>query len=72
MAKKETKSAEKKTKQILLDLVENSDMKLFKLVMNLSNADLLQQYEEEKELRKLGIPIEPTITEEEFKKIMEE
>lgn len=76
MAKKnEPKKTEKKAKeekQVLLDLVEQSPIKLYKLVMNLSNANLLKQYEEEKALRKLGVSIDPTITEKEFNKIMEE
>lgn len=66
-AKKKT-SAEKFT---LVELVNNSDMHYPLIVMNLSRAGLLEQYETEKEA--LGIlDIEPSMTQAEFDKIMED
>ena len=75
MAKKKkttTTKTKKEEKQILLDLVESSDLKLTSVVMDLSRADLLDQYYEEREARAKGIPITSSITQKEFDKLMEE
>lgn len=64
--KKET-SEEKFT---LVELVNKSDMHYPLIVMNLSRAGLLEQYE--KEVEEEGkFDIEPTMTLTEFNKIME-
>ena len=65
--KKEETSDEKFT---LVELVKNSDMHYPLIVMNLSRAGLLEQYE--KEVEEEGIfDIEPSMTLTEFNKIME-
>ena len=67
-SKKKKETAEKFT---LVELVENSDLHYPLIIMNLSRAGLLQQYEEEKEA--LGkVDIEPSMTQAEFDKIMED
>lgn len=54
----------------LVELVQSSDMHYPLIIMNLSRAGLLEQYEKEKET--FGIEdIAPTMTETEFNKIME-
>lgn len=66
--KKSTKKAEKKT---LVELVESlTDVSLTSIVMDLSQNGLLDQYREELSLKEQGIPIIPSITEAEFKKII--
>lgn len=67
-SKKNIKTSEKFT---LVELVENSDLHYPLIIMNLSRAGLLKQYENEKEV--LGKEdIAPSITKEEFDKIMED
>ena len=67
-SKKKKETAEKFT---LVELVENSDLHYPLIIMNLSRAGLLQQYEEEKEA--LGrLDIEPSMTQAEFDKLMED
>lgn len=69
MTKKKTskKTSEKFT---LVELVSNSDLHYPLIIMNLSRAGLLQQYNEEAEAYG-RLDIEPTMTEAEFNKIME-
>ena len=67
-SKKKDETSEKFT---LVELVDNSDMHYPLIIMNLSRAGLLQQYEEEKEA--FGrLDITPSMTEAEFNKIMED
>lgn len=68
-----TKTTKKKTpeeKFTLVELVQSSDLHYPLIIMNLSRAGLLEQYE--KEVEEQGrLDIEPTITLTEFNKIME-
>ena len=70
--KKEDKADEtKKTvskKECLIDLVEESEVPFWKMMMDLSRTGLDKQLEEEVRLRRLGLTIEPTITKSEFNK----
>ena len=67
-SKKKSEPAEKFT---LVELVANSDLHYPLIVMNLSRAGLLEQYEEE--VKAEGrFDIEPSMTLAEFKKIMED
>lgn len=71
-----TKTSKKKTsaseeKFTLVELVESSDLHYPLIIMNLSRAGLLEQYEKEKEVQG-RLDIEPSITEAEFNKIMED
>jgi hypothetical protein len=73
MAKKkeevdETKKKTSAEKKCLIDLVEASEVPLWRMMMDLSRTGLNKQLEEEIRLRRLGQPIEPTITESEFNK----
>lgn len=71
--KKEKKAKKKiERKQVLLDLVLQSDKPIFVLMMDLSRVGLAKQLEEEIAMRKRGITISRTITESEFKKIVGE
>lgn len=71
MTKKEKKKEEtSEEKFTLVDLVKNSDMHYPLIVMNLSRAGLLEQYEKEVEAEGI-FDIEPTMTLTEFNKIME-
>lgn len=71
--KKEKKAKKKiERKQVLLDLVLQSDKPIFVLMMDLSRVGLDKQLEEEIAMRKRGITISRTITESEFKKIVGE
>ena len=65
--KEETSKEEKFT---LVDLVESSDLHYPLIIMNLSRAGLLEQYEKEVEAQGT-LDIEPTMTLTEFNKIME-
>ena len=70
----EGKTSEGKTskeKFTLVELVKNSDLHYPLIVMNLSRAGLLEQYEKEDEAQG-RLDIKPTITEAEFNKIMED
>ena len=66
--KKEQTSQEKFT---LVELVEESDLHYPLIIMNLSRAGLLQQYETEKEALEM-LDIEPSMTKAEFDKLMED
>lgn len=59
----------KKNLKVLSELVEQSDVPFTTIVLYLANEGLLEQYYEELELRKQYV-LEPTITEEEFNKIV--
>lgn len=87
MSKKETKKEEvvedtskKVTKnnksngelKTLIELVDNSKVGKFIIGVKLSKSGYLKQYHEEEKLRKGGFPIEPSMTEEEFNKIIGE
>lgn len=65
---KKTKSEEKFT---LLELVEKSELHYPLIIMNLSREGLLEQYENELEANGV-LDIEPSMTEAEFNKIMED
>lgn len=68
--KKEDKKDETKTssKQCLIDLVLQSEVPFWKMMMDLSRTGLDKQLEEEIKLRQLGEPVKPTITQDEFNK----
>ena len=66
--KKKQKTSEEKF--TLVELVRDSNLHYPLVVMNLSSAGLLQQYEEEVEAEG-KFDIEPTMTLTEFNKIME-
>lgn len=71
MTRKKQEEKPSEEKFTLVELVSNSDIHYPLIIMNLSRAGLLQQYEEEKEV--LGrLDIEPTITKAEFDKLMED
>jgi len=70
MTKPKKKDKTSKEKFTLVELVSNSDLHYPLIVMNLSRAGLLKQYEEEVEAQG-RLDIEPTMTEAEFNKIME-
>jgi len=61
--------SKKKDLKVLSELVEQSTVPYTTIVLNLANEGLLKQYYEELELRKY-YSLEPTITEEEFNKIV--
>ncbi len=68
-----TKKTKKKTSEekfTLVELVSNSDLHYPLIIMNLSRAGLLRQYEEEVEVYG-RLDIEPSMTLTEFNKIME-
>jgi len=66
--KKSTKpKGEKKT---LIELVENSSVNIISIIMDLSKNGLLDQYNDEKDKKRLGLPIEASLTETEFNKII--
>ena len=70
--KKEDKADETKKsssqKECLIDLVEESEVPLWRMMMDLSRTGLDKQLEKEIKLRQLGEPIKPTITKSEFNK----
>lgn len=68
--KKNTTKKNKGQKLVLIDLVEQSGVDEISLIMDLSKNGLLDQYHDEIRLKKLGVPIKPSITENEFKKII--
>ena len=68
---KVSKKTEDTTKHTLIGLVEESTVKYTQIILNLSKEGLLKQLEEEQRLRMYGLPIEPSITQEEFNKIVE-
>lgn len=65
-------SAKKEEKFSLMDLIYQSDVPYFKIIIALSREGLLGQLEEEKRQTRTGEPIEPKLTSSEFKKIVEE
>ena len=70
---KNTKKSTKKnteSKNTLVELVEASEVSIISIIMDLSQNGLLDQYREELSLKEQGIPIIPSITEAEFKKII--
>lgn len=70
--KSKTKPKPKKEpKQLLIDLVNESNLKLSFIVYRLTEAGLYKQYEYEKRNYK-KLDLQPTITESEFKKIIGE
>lgn len=74
--KKEEETEEKTTKksstqkECLIDLVNESEIPLFRIMMDLSCQGLDKQFEEEIRLRRLGLEIPKTITKSEFNKII--
>lgn len=68
MARKKTEKTSTSSKQCLIDLVEASTIPYWKMMMDLSRTGLDKQLEEEIRLKRLGEPIQPTITESEFNK----
>lgn len=66
---KKTKTSNEKF--TLVELVQSSDLHYPLIIMNLSRAGLYEQYEEE--LNAQGrLDIKPTLTQNEFNKIMED
>lgn len=68
MTKSKKKTASEKF--TLVELVEKSELHYPLIVMNLSRAGLLKQYKKEKENSGI-VDIVPSMTQEEFDKIME-
>lgn len=66
------KTTKKKTepKKTLIELVGQSEVSLTSIIMDLSQNGLLDQYREELIQKEQGIPIIPSVTEAEFKKII--
>ena len=69
--KDSTKKKSKAEKFTLIELVTNCETPYPRIIMNLSKEGLLSQLEKEQELKQYGCPIEPTLTLEEFNKIVE-
>jgi len=67
---KKTSTKKQSKKLVLIDLVEQSGVDEISIIMDLSKNGLLDQYHDEIRLKKLGVPIKPSITENEFKKII--
>ena len=67
---KKTKKETSEEKFTLVELVSNSDLHYPLIIMNLSRAGLLRQYEEEVEVYG-RLDIGPSMTLTEFNKIME-
>ena len=67
---KNKKTTTKADKLVLVDLVEASNVRLTSIIMYLSREGLLNQYYDELDKKRKGIPIIPTLTEAEFKKII--
>lgn len=67
---KKTTTKKQSQKEVLVDLVEQSGVDELSIIMDLSKHGLLNQYRDELKLKKLGVPINPSITEKEFKKII--
>lgn len=71
MTRKKTGETSKKDKFTLLELVANSNLHYPLIIMNLSRAGLLEQYEYEQEV--FGrLDIAPSLTQDEFNKLMED
>lgn len=76
--KSSKKSKVKKKKEInvrpkpLIELVEESGIRRKDIIVRLAKNGYLGQFYEEEGKRLIGYPIEPTISEEEFKKIIGE
>ena len=71
-SKKVTKNKSKGDLKTLIELVDNSKVGKFIIGVKLSKSGYLKQYHEEEKLMKGGFPIEPSMTEEEFNKIIGE
>lgn len=67
---KNKKTTTKADKLVLVDLVEASNVRLTSIIMDLSREGLLNQYYDELDKKRKGIPIIPTLSEAEFKKII--
>lgn len=67
---KNKKTTTKEDKLVLVDLVEASNVRLTSIIMDLSREGLLNQYYDELDKKRKGIPIIPTLSEAEFKKII--
>ena len=65
---KTTSTSSSSKKECLIDLVNQSAIPYWKMMMDLSRTGLDKQLEEESRLKRLGEPIKPTITESEFNK----
>jgi hypothetical protein len=65
---KTTSTSSSSKKECLIDLVNQSTIPYWKMMMDLSRTGLDKQLEEEIRLKRLGEPIKPTITESEFNK----
>lgn len=70
MTKKQKKGETSDEKFTLVELVNDSNLHYPLIIMNLSRAGLLEQYENEKEAWGI-LDIEPSMTQAEFDKIME-
>ena len=68
----ETKTTRKSStqKECLIDLVNESEIPFFRIMMDLSREGLDKQLEEEIQLRRLGQEIPKTITKSEFNKMI--
>ena len=73
-AKKESKKVIEGNPQLrtLIDLVEESGINRKDIIVRLANSGYLKQFYDEEEKRAIGYPIEPTINEIKFKKIIGE
>jgi len=73
MTKKTTtkKKTVKAEKYALITLIQESETPYPQIMMNLHKEGLVKQYEEEQEKQAYGLPIEPTLTLEEFKEKLE-
>lgn len=69
-AKKKTASKNKEKKEVLIDLVESTDLPLFIIIMDLSRVGLDKELEKQIELRHKGLDIPKTLTKSEFDKII--
>ena len=67
---KKTESKSSAEKECLIDLVNESELPLFVIMMDLSRTGLDKQFEEETRLKQLGEEIPKTITKSEFNKII--
>lgn len=75
--KKKDKQDESKVKKnlplrTLIDLVDESQLRRKEIIVKLADNGYLNQFYEEEDKRRIGYPIEPTINENEFKKIIGE
>ena len=85
-SKKETSKSKKEVKKkvdkseidenlplrTLIELVKESGIRRKDIIVRLANNGYLGQFYEEEEKKRIGYPIKPTISEQEFKKIIGE